>query len=357
MNIRQFLHTTNLDHSLLVGYYGGGNYGDELLLEVLSNLLAQKGTTGVRVTYQHPEQYPSMHRDFGFELVDMHNRWALLKTALKSRRIIVGGGGLWGVDMNFNTLLLSIFLFVGRWVLGKKVYLLGVGYYSSTTALGRIGAWFAAKAANVILARDDESTRNFGMISKNVHQDKDLAWQTQNLDLTPYRQEVAALQKRLPVGHNTLLMALRRPQAKRQHGHFAHYNNLVRQFIQTNPNRPIILAMPESEAKGPELYAEAKKWRRQHKHLRILEAPYNPLTFLAYIRQNQDRLALVAPQLHLIITAHLAGVPFLPLVYDNKVAELFDQIGIPANQRIAIANITIKDLETFASKCFGGTEA
>lgn len=357
MNIRQFIDNTNLDHSLLIGYYGGGNYGDELLLEVLSNLLAQKGTADVRVTYQHPEQYPSMHRDFGFELVDIHSRWAMLKAALKSRRIIIGGGGLWGVDMNFNTLLLSIFLFVSRWMLGKNVYLLGVGYYSSTTRLGRIGAWFAAKAANVILARDDESVRNFGRLSRHVHKDKDLAWQTQHLDLTPYQQAAAALQKRLPVGDNTLLMALRRPQAKRQHGLFNHYNGLIQQFIRTNPDRPIILAMLESEAKDPGMYAEAKAWRRRHKHLRVLEAPYNPLTFLAYIQQNQGRLALIAPQLHLIMTAHLAGVPFLPIVYDNKVAALLDQIGAPTSHRISLANVTSKDLEAFVHKSFGGPKS
>ena len=152
MKLNDFLQKTNLDDSLLIGYYGGGNYGDELLLEVLCNLLASKGVQNLKITYQRPNTYQAMHRNFGSELVDIHNREAVTRAAFKSKNILIGGGGLWGVDMNFNTLLLSIFLFVSRWALRKKVYLLGVGYYNSTTWMGRLGAWFAGKAANVIIA-------------------------------------------------------------------------------------------------------------------------------------------------------------------------------------------------------------
>ena len=172
MKLNDFLQKTNLDDSMLIGYYGGGNYGDELLLEVLCNLLASKGVQNLKITYQRPNTYQAMHRNFGSELVDIHNREAVTRAAFKSKNILIGGGGLWGVDMNFNTLLLSIFLFVSRWALRKKVYLLGVGYYNSTTWMGRLGAWFAGKAANVIIARDAETAQNFGRVSKHVPQDR-----------------------------------------------------------------------------------------------------------------------------------------------------------------------------------------
>src|SRR6476661_5539742 len=102
MTLLDFLHTTNLDHSLLIGYYGGGNYGDELLLEVLGNLLRRQGINDAAITYQRPDTYPTMHHDFGFKLVDMHDRKAVFRTALHSQNILIGGGGLWGVDMNLN---------------------------------------------------------------------------------------------------------------------------------------------------------------------------------------------------------------------------------------------------------------
>ncbi len=356
MNLTEFLEDTNLDNGLLIGYYGGGNYGDELLLEVLGNLLHKKGVQGLKVTYQRPETYRNMHRDFGFELIDIFNRVAVTRSALKSKNILIGGGGLWGVDMNLNTLILSIFLFVSRYVLRKKVYLLGVGYYNSTSWMGRLGAWFAAKAANSIIARDTESERNFSRISRHVHLDSDIAWHTRNLNLDPYIKEAESLQKDLPVGGKTLMVAMRRPQSATQKHDFLRFNKLVNWLIQSYPSKPIILVMLESESKDRGLYEEARALRKHHKHLRIIEAPYNPLTLFSFVKQNHRRLGLVAPQLHLIMTAHLAGVPFLPLVYDNKVSQLLGQIGVPAKQRLALHEVSGGDLLKFASDFYGGSK-
>lgn len=354
MKLTDFLQKTDLEKSVLIGYYGGGNYGDELLLEVLSNLLARQGVHDLTITYQQPESYASMHRDLGFRLIDIHDRRAVIVTALKSKNIIIGGGGLWGVDMNLNTLALSMFLFVSRWALRKKVYMLGVGYYNSTTWQGRLGAWLAGKASNVLIVRDTESAKNFGRITQHAHKDRDMAWHVPEIDPTPYMEDVAQLQERCPIGGKTLLVALRRPQSKRQQNQFLRYNKLIGWLIQMNPDRPIVLVMLESEAKDPAVYEQARKWRRNHKHLRIIEAPYNPLTLFLYIKQNHKRLGLIAPQLHLIMTAHLTGVPFLPITYDNKVWELLDQIGTPIDDRIALGNVTGEDMQDFANTFFGG---
>src|SRR5688572_203956 len=240
MKLTDFLRNTNLDNSMLIGYYGGGNYGDELLLEVLNNMLSHRGVNDLTITYQRPETYRDMHHDFGFKLIDIYDRLAVIKHALKSKNILIGGGGLWGVDMNFNTFLLSLFLFVSRWALRKKVYLLGVGYYGSTTKLGRWAAWLAGKAANVIIARDDESVINFKRISKHVYQDTDIAWNIPDLDLTAYKDEAEIMQRRLPIGGKTLMLTVRRPQSKRQTQNFVRFNKLIGWLIKSNPDQPII---------------------------------------------------------------------------------------------------------------------
>lgn len=354
MTLQSFLQQTNLDNSVLIGYYGGGNYGDELLLEVLGNLLTKHGARQVAVLYQQPENYPAMHHDFGFKLVNIHNRLAVLGAAFRAKNIIIGGGGLWGLDMNLNTFVLSLFLFVSRWILRKRVYLLGVGFYNSAPRAGRLAAWFAAKAANHIIARDSESLENFQRISKHVSFDKDIAWQTQTLDLKSYQREAKHLQNNVPIGDKTLLIALRRSHLANRRGEFTRLNKLIRKLVASNPNLPIVLIMSELDSKDTSLHDEAKNWRRHHKHLRIIEAPYNPLALLTYIKQNRKRLALIAPQLHMIMTAHLAGVPFLPIVYDNKVSELFDQIGIPPEKRLHVSAISSNDLTAFVEKLYGG---
>lgn len=42
MTLDELLKEHDFSDSLLLGYYGGGNFGDELLLEVLLNLFAEQ---------------------------------------------------------------------------------------------------------------------------------------------------------------------------------------------------------------------------------------------------------------------------------------------------------------------------
>ncbi|HSW65578.1 MAG TPA: polysaccharide pyruvyl transferase family protein [Bacillota bacterium] len=354
MKLTTFLHKTNLERSLLIGYYGGGNYGDELLLEVLGNLLTRDGVKQVTIAYQEPASYPTMHHDFGYQIIDIHSKPQLFKAALKNKTILVGGGGLWGVDMNLNTFIMSIFLFACRWLLGKKVYLLGIGYYSSTTRLGRLGAWLAGKSANLILARDAETYANFGGISKHVHLDSDISWYIDGLDLRAYDHDVVQMEKKLKLGSKTLFFAPRRSQAKRQRSDFARFNDLVGECITANQDKRIVLALAESAAKAPELHEWGRELKARHKQLSLLDFAHNPLTLFLFFRKHHDQLALIAPQLHLIITAYLTDTLFVPTVYDNKVSALLTRIGVPQSSQLPLGNLTGAGLQRFIDDYYGG---
>ncbi len=140
----RFLKNEQLDSSMLVGFYGGGNYGDELLMEVLAGLLKKQGAKNVSIAYQTPLLYDKFHHDFGFKRIDIHNSTAFLKGIFTHKHIVVGGGGLWGMDSNLNIFLMSLMLLVSRFVMRKKIYLLAVGYYASANGAGKMGAWCAA---------------------------------------------------------------------------------------------------------------------------------------------------------------------------------------------------------------------
>ncbi|HSD55997.1 MAG TPA: polysaccharide pyruvyl transferase family protein [Candidatus Saccharimonadales bacterium] len=354
MKLTQLLKTTNLDNSLLIGYYGGGNYGDELLLEVLGNLLSQNHTKDVTITYINPEQYENYHRDFGYKRIDMQDKKQLIKQLFKSKNIMIGGGGLWGVDMNFNTFLLSLMLFMGRWLLGKKVYLLGVGYYNSTTRMGRAGAWLAGKAANAIIARDDETFENFSLINHETYLDSDMAWYIDQVNLRPYEHDVTIMEERLRIDQKTLVVALRRPQSKK-HGHeFTAFTDHIGEFIAANPDKSIIIAVLESLSRSPEEHRQAHAWREMYPNVQLLDFPHNPLALFLFFRKHHRDLALIAPQFHVIITAHLTNVPFSPIVYDNKVNALLSQIGIADNERIPMKAVNLGIMQQFADNFFGG---
>lgn len=346
MKIDELLRSTNLENSVLIGYYGGGNYGDELLLEVFENLFYQNGVRKLTIAYQNPALYETYHHDFGYVRVNTGDKKRLVVTLLRSRNIIVGGGGLWGVDMNFNVFVLSVLLFVSRWLLSKRIYLISVGYYDSTTRLGRIGAWFAGKAANYIVARDLETQRNFRPITKHVSLDADVSWYMPKINLEAYRQDQAKLSKMLAVRHKTLFITLRRFRSSVHNN----YTDLVSRFIEENRDKKIIVALMEPRHVDPDGYALVRSWEQKFENLTAIDFAYNPLALYGFFQKHSTELALIGPQFHVIITAHLSSVPFPPIAYDNKVTQLLMQIGVTA---IPIQALSQADLQNFADKFFG----
>jgi polysaccharide pyruvyl transferase WcaK-like protein len=355
MKLTTLLRTINLDKSLLIGYYGGGNYGDELLLEVLGNLLAQNQTKDVTITYINPAEYQKYHHDFGYQRIDMQDKKQLIKQLFTNKNILIGGGGLWGVDMNFNTFLLSLMLFVSRWFLGKKVYLLGVGYYNSTTRLGRVGAWLAGKAANGIIARDDETFENFGRLNSNTYLDSDMAWYVDDVNLRHYEHDVTIMEDLLHIDRKTLVVALRRPQSKKHSHEFTMFTEQVGEFIAENQDKSIVVAILESKTRSPQEHQQAQDWKAQYPNVQLLDFPHNPLALFLFFRKHHRDLALIAPQFHIIITAHLTRVPFSPIVYDNKVNALLSHIGIADQERIPMKAVNVGVMQQFADNFFGGS--
>lgn len=349
MTIDHILKSGSLDRSVLIGYYGGGNYGDELLLEVLAGRLKDSGTQNIFITYQNPALYPTYHHEFGYPLIPMGGKIKLLRAIMRNKNIVIGGGGLWGLDVNPNILLLSILLFVSKHLLHKKVYLLGVGYYGSTSWYGRLSAWLAGKSAVRIVARDDESYANFQKISKRVSQDTDIAWLIPKLDLKPYRRDLAQLESALPVSTRTVFITLRRfkPQQKND------YVRLIEQYLRTS-RKPVIVALMEPRAVDPLGYELVETWQQKYTQVQIIDFSYNPLALYLFFQKNHAKLALIAPQFHMIITAHLNKVPFLPVAYDNKVSELLQQLDRPV---IPIHELTLNEIQAFTQSFYKGKTA
>jgi polysaccharide pyruvyl transferase WcaK-like protein len=347
MTLPEFLAHHRLDNTLLLGFYGGGNYGDELLMEVVAGLLHAQGRQHVSIAYQHPEHYSQFHHDFGYDRVAMHDKKALLQSIASKKHIVVGGGGLWGLDTNRNVLLMSIMLFGARWLLRKKVYLLAVGYYDSASRLGRISAWFAGKAANTILARDGETYQNFRQIQKHTHQDTDIAWYIDALDLTPYQSDVAQLEQRLPITRKTLFMTLRRFRGQTQD----HLVDVMSATLAQNKNKPIVIALMEPHYMDPTGYQLLETWQQQYPNIQIIDFAYNPLALFLFFRKHQADLVFVGPQFHAILSAHLAGVPYLPVSYDNKVDNLLAVIA-PTRQRFTIQSLKAHHIQTFIDNSF-----
>ncbi|MBU4274265.1 polysaccharide pyruvyl transferase family protein [Patescibacteria group bacterium] len=332
----------NLDNSLLIGFYGGGNLGDELILEVLMNLFKERGYKNIDFYYSNPGFYNIFHHDFGYKMIDAKKRTDLFISLLRAKNIVIGGGGLWGLDFNKSIFFLSLILFFSRFILGKKVYLVGVGYYNSATYFGRIGAFFAGMASNVILARDQESRKNFRFFQKKTLLKEDISFLLPDLNLGAYKEETDSLDKLLHLSEISVFISVRRFQKKYSNN----YLQIILGVIRNNPNKSFILATFEPREIDPEGYALCFELSKNNKNVQYLEFRYNPVALYLYLKINKDKLITITPQYHGILLAYMAGCDFFPLSYDNKCRELLMVISKIKNI-INIYNLTVQDLQKF----------
>lgn len=315
MTIQEFLSTTDLEGTLLVGYYGGGNFGDELLLEVLQKQLVSRKVKSATFLYTQPSAYSRYHRNFGYQRVESSG---LPLAIIKSRSVVVGGGGLWGLDVNASILLLSIMLFLGRLILRKRIYLIGVGYYNSTNKLGRISAWFAAKAAIFVIARDSETRENFVAAGARTYVDEDIAFLIRDMDLSEYEASAQSLQKELCVGPRTTYITLR---------HFrtdTGFDELVKSSIQNHPHQRFIVSLLQPASQYPAGDTLLRELSATLPNVKYLNADVNPLTLVRFFQTNARSLSFITPQFHALVVALICGIPFVPIAYDNKVRQLLE---------------------------------
>lgn len=308
---------------LLIGYYGGGNFGDELLLEVLQKKFKDRGIHDLRIAHQDPSNFKKFHQQLGYKLIDMRSRVEFIKQCFANKTLVVGGGGLWGLDVNSNILALSILLFISRRVFGRSVLLLGVGYYGSTNKLGHISAWLAARAANKIIARDDETLKNFTRIKGKVSADRDIAWMLPDLDLKSYDSDYEAFKHTLSVTENTYFVTTRRFQ----NAAASKYSEHLKAWITNNNDKKIIISILEPKEVDPQGFEDIQKIAKEYKNVSAIDFSYNPVILYLFFKDFHRQLIVVGPQFHMLLIAQLAGVPYLTLSYDNKVTELLYSLG------------------------------
>lgn len=325
MNVLDVIDRTSKLKTFLIGFYGGGNYGDELLLEVLANLYDQRGSKQLSVAYQDTSNFNTFHKDFGYELVPMRQKLSMIRAFRKNDSIVIGGGGLWGLDMNLNVLLLSAMLYVAGKLLRKEVYLIGVGYYASTTRMGHIAAWFAAKGATHIVARDKETLKAFSRYSNKVSLDKDIAWNLSNINLAKYH--LSSTTKMLTsYSSGKVIITIRRFKGEKGRN----YVNQIEQLIHASKDVKFTVLMMEPKENDSDGYLLLKSWMKKYENVQAFDYSYNPIELYLALKHISKFVSLViAPQFHVILTSKLANAPFYPIAYDNKVSQLLEGMDIP----------------------------
>lgn len=322
LKLTNFFSKADLNNSFIVGYYGNGNFGDELLLETLMILFSEFQFKDMKFMHFPNDNFNNWHKiPENYSMVSNNHKSTILKHIFDSRNIIVGGGGLWAADSSINILSMSFLLFFCRFILRKNVYLLGVGYYDSINLWGRVGAWFAGRSANLIIARDDESHDNFKRLNKNTFIDYDITFNLKKFDLSNYKNDVESLSAKICLAEKNVLFTIRSVE----------FSKNILQIVKNNPAINFIFLHFIDIVINDitiDMYRDIEKTSHDHPNLSVYLFDYNPVALLGFFENNADKIYLISAQYHGQIIAHLAGVKFLPISYSNKNIELFKVLKI-----------------------------
>lgn len=156
--------------ALLVGYYGVGNLGDELMLVCLKDWLSRQGIS-VTVAAQVPESVEAMHNVPAVPNLPLFGQWdwvpgylrgrifPLWKALLSSDMVVIGGGDLIRDDVGGKTFLYSIEKMLVATILRKPVHLVNVGIGEPSTRWRRFVLGLLLRRCRTIIVRDPGSLR------------------------------------------------------------------------------------------------------------------------------------------------------------------------------------------------------
>jgi polysaccharide pyruvyl transferase WcaK-like protein len=267
--------------------------------------------------YINPQLHDAFHKKNTYTMLAGYSPVMLLKHIFASKNILVGGGGIWGLDANPKVFVMSCIIFLSKLILRKKVYLIGIGYYNSTNRWGRAGAYLVGKAANTIIARDQETYQNFSRISKHTYLDKDIAFMLQDVSENAYMTETQDVQQKIKLDTYDVIITPRRFSEAETIKNYDVVADVVK-----NSNLKFLILLLEPKELNMQNYKLFTELTKTQKNITMTEFKANPVALYFALKKAEKKPLIISPQFHFQLIAYFADTPFAPLVYDNKVSQL-----------------------------------
>jgi polysaccharide pyruvyl transferase CsaB len=295
----------------MAGYYGFGNFGDELLAEASIEALLRCGVGRGQIVLLSNAPEESARR-FGVDAVDRWQPGRVREVLRRSETLLLGGGGLFQDATSLRSCLYY-------WGLVRMAYFLGVVPWALGQSVGplstRTGRWMtrdALQCCRVVQVRDDASRAVCHSLGAPVEPGHDLALSLSGL--FGKGKPPLALTKKFP--SKKFLINLR-PCADDLPERFA---RAVAEGLASG-SEPLGVALSESDERLMACLME-RKILPPMPVLRIVDAS-------GAARVWSGAAGAAGMRLHFAVLSALAGTPLTLAPYDPKVRAFAESHNIP----------------------------
>jgi len=186
-----------LRRALLLGYYGYGNLGDELMFEASKKILRETGFREILVPY------PRRTSDRGFTPIRRYDPLSLMLSVKKSHVLFIGGGGILQDETSFRSMLYYSMIIEIFSLSKKKVILFGNSLGPLRKRSSKCLIRDMLRKRNVyFFARDPVTYRYVSMMGRNVFLGSDpsiLVLKDMNVSLERKHKVTFILKEKIPV--------------------------------------------------------------------------------------------------------------------------------------------------------------
>ena len=310
--------------TLISGYYGFENSGDDAILTaIINNLKEIKPNIKIAVLSKKPEQTTN---DFNVDSIDRFNIFQVYKAMKRSQLFINGGGNL----IQDVTSTRSLIYYLSTIILAKKIglkvmlYANGIGPVRKPT--NRFLTSKIIDKVDVITLREESSARE--LKSLNISTPKVIITADPALVLRPIESSIAVeLLKKDGIWVDKPLIGI----SIRNWAGYQNYSSAVAQaadYINTNLNAvPVFIPMHfPHDVKASEDVISKMKTKAY-----IIKTKHNIAETLGIFNELQ---MVIGMRLHALIYATSLEIPAIGLIYDSKVEGFLEYVNQPSAGRV-----------------------
>lgn len=335
--------------ALVFGHYGGRNFGDELMLAGLLHLLAKRGAERVEITTADGEVGENLKGKVD-GAVRARSPLGLLRAILRSDTVILGGGTIFHdayPDIRHRSYLKNLVLITAIFtlarLLGRKIYLIGVGIGPLSRKSTRFLTRILRSVSHGISVRDEQSFRDLDSLG-GAHGSTIIA-----SDLSffaPYAEQTQASTARTGPFHiGFSLVPAEVVTGAEASAVEAIYDAMI-DNVGRIPAEQIAVSFfcanvgADSDVGVAQNLAE--KLRQRGVAAQVVPFTGDPFTFVAPIAGLD---ALVAARYHVAIAATMVGLEPVWLAYQRKVLDAAADLDVPKDRVFSLKAVAESSVE------------